>query len=225
VIYLKNNSGQSKDYLGKTINSGEYRLIPESERVKWANNSTILIDIANSDLIVARMNDSNSDITDVNEAINFLKSDMSPSIHSKNFPFADKVLEDGRKVFRRKHGEFGIAPAEDSVTIQHTVLYAQAKINKVELTNCKSGDQVNLKVYDNAQGHIQIAMGVPPESVTPNLLLNQFGFDVEVCDGLYVDESNYDADLIAGMIVELTYKNNDIVDRRVGMNITLHELV
>lgn len=131
-------------------------------------------------------------------------------------PFAAKTLPNGKKLFRRKHGVSETIPAGETGTISLVVPYSLAKINKMEITNCKSGDTVDLKVYDNSSGTI---------SGVPNYMLNQFGFAVRMPDNFYVDESNYDADLILGMKVEITYTNNGEEAREVGMNVTLHQLV
>jgi len=62
-------------------------------------------------------------------------------------------------------------------------------------------------------------------STIPNYMLNQFGFNVEMPDGFYKDESSYDADLIQNMKIELTYFNNGENEKHIGVNFTLHEIV
>lgn len=130
-------------------------------------------------------------------------------------PFSQKSTGEG-KLFRRKHGAYATVNANSSGVIYIVVPYTRCMINKVEITNCNHGDQVDFKVYDTETGTI---------STVPNLMLNQFGFNVEMCEGIYIDESNYNASLIQGMKVEVTYKNNSGSSRRVGVNFTLHEVV
>lgn len=131
-------------------------------------------------------------------------------------PFASKVLPDGKKLFRRKHGVSETVNANSTGTIELVVPYSLAKINKIEIVNCSVGDLASLKVYDTPQGTL---------SGVPDLMLNQFGFDVYLPDGMYSDESNYDADLIQYMKIELTYTNNGESAKEIGMNVTLHQLV
>lgn len=131
-------------------------------------------------------------------------------------PFAAKVLSDGKKLFRRKHGFGKVISANSTDTLTLSVPYAQAKITKAEIMNSLCGDTVDLTIHDDASGTY---------TTVPNYQINQFGFDVELCDGMYVDESKYDADLYVGMVIKITYTNNSNSDRRVGVNITLHELV
>lgn len=138
-------------------------------------------------------------------------------------PFASKSA--GGKLFRRKHGVGMITcPAGQDTPIEFVVPYPIAKINEVEIVGCAEGDKVDLEVYDSATGIVQQSMGVPPESVDPDLMLNQFGFDVVMKDGFYSDFSNYDAQLYQGMKIELHYKNQGSVERKIGVNFTLHEV-
>jgi len=153
------------------------------------------------------LNHDSSDIIEEDEVLN---------VKSISNAFADKVTSDGKKLYRRKHGVLGTISANSSGTLQLIVPYTEAKINKIELANCKFGDTVDLKIYDTPTGAV---------STIPNYMLNQFGFDVIVPDGFYVDESNYDADLIQDMKVEITYKTNSDSDLQIGMNVTLHEMI
>lgn len=146
-------------------------------------------------------------------------------------PFASKVLATGQKLFRRKHG---IPPktcpakpvdADYSITLlEIEVPYAICKINKIEIVGANTNDLIDFVVTDNALGSIQLSLGVPSGSEVPYAPLNQFGFDVNTCKDFYVDESNYDAELIQGMKVQIYYKNRTDSDTEVSANITLHEM-
>jgi hypothetical protein len=140
-------------------------------------------------------------------------------------PFATKFLKTGEMLFRRKHGKKVTIPANDKKVVTFEVPYTKCKINKLEVIDANKRDRVDLKVRDSVMGIAQLGMGVPPAAVEANKLLNQFGFDVVVCDLLYSDKSDYDADLYQGMIVEITYYNDTPDDKEVGFNIIFHELV
>lgn len=144
--------------------------------------------------------------------VTVVKQKQIPAFASKTIP------ETGQKLFRRKHGLgwTSVAP-NSSETITLVVPYTLAKIDEAELMGCGEGDCVDLKVHDNDAGTI---------STVPDKMLNQFGFDVCMPNGSYKDHSQYDADLILGMKVKLTYKNNSSTEtRNIGVNITLHEVV
>lgn len=131
-------------------------------------------------------------------------------------PFASKTLATGQKLFRRKHGIKQTIPANSTENLELVVPYSFCKVNKVEIINSTAGDTVNFKVYDNSVGSI---------STVPNLMLNQFGFDVVLPSNFYVDKSNYDADLINGMKISVEYTNTKSEDVEIGINIILHEMI
>ena len=135
-------------------------------------------------------------------------------------PFATKVLKDGSKLFRRKHGQKATIPANSSQDVIFTVPYAQAKINKLEIIDANPLDRVDLKVKSPVDAPTAAAYGFPAD-----YLLNQFGFDVVVSDLLYSDKSDYDADVYAGFQIIVTYKNDTNADKEVGLNLIYHEVV
>lgn len=128
--------------------------------------------------------------------------------------FARKTFR-GQKLFRRKHGFNGLIPANSTGSVLLVVPYAACKINQVEFVNAKEGDTVDLKVLDTATGTL---------STIPNFMLNQFGFSTELPDGFYTDKSEYDADLIGGMQIEILYTNNSDTPHTIRGNITYHEV-
>jgi hypothetical protein len=132
-------------------------------------------------------------------------------------PFAGKMVED-HKLFRRKHGTSISSPAGQTANLDVVIPYTRCKVNKAELIGCSMNDSVNLKVLDNAQGSIS-GTGIP------NVLLNQFGFNVRMPDGYYTDKSEYDADLYQGMIVRIEYTNNSANTVTISVNVTLHQMV
>lgn len=213
VIKVYNDSDIDVNYGGKTITPDSSYTIPTLDvLVKFRRDELFIADITNNNIII---NNGEEDLTDVTKALEWLFADNPTDIQTKSYPFDEKITREGYKIFRRKHGVSKSIASGAADTIEIIVPYNLAKINKIELINCNNGDLVNFKVYDNAAGTI---------STVPNYMLNQFGFDVVVPDGFYVDESNYDADVIQGMKIEITYRNNTGSDKIVGMNVTLHEL-
>lgn len=131
-------------------------------------------------------------------------------------PFATKVLKDGSKLYRRKHGQKITIPAGESRDVIFVNPYSNAKINKLEVIDGNALDRIDLMVLDTPSGTI---------STVPNYLLNQFGFDVVVSELLYSDKSDYDADLIKDMQVKIVYKNDSDIEKTVGFNLIYHEVV
>ena len=130
--------------------------------------------------------------------------------------FADKTIDEG-KIFRRKHSSGWVTiNANTSAELIITVPYSHAKIDKAEIIGCREGDNADLCVHDTDTGLI---------STIPEYLLNQFGFGVAMPNGMYIDESKYEADLFLGMKIKVTYYNNSTESRLVAVNFTLHEVV
>lgn len=139
-------------------------------------------------------------------------------------PFADKRLPDGKKLFKREHGVTGQVQ-NVPVTISFSIPYNACKITRIEIIGGVVGDTVNFKVYDTPDGLIQQSMGVPAGEVDPHLLLNQFGFNVNVAKDYHMKDSEYDADLIKNMVLEVEYDAKDeLLPRTIGINFILHEV-
>lgn len=137
-------------------------------------------------------------------------------------PFASKIL-DGKKLFKRIHGVSIVANPGNNV-IEFVVPYNQAKINCLEIIGGDIGDYCDFEVYDTPTGLIQQSMGVPAGLVNSNLMLNQFGFNVYVRKDFYEQKSEYDADLIKDMKLEVHFFNAGQVAKTVAVNFLLNEL-
>lgn len=135
-------------------------------------------------------------------------------------PFATKVLKDGSKLFRRKHGIKDTILANSEKEIIFTVPYTKAKINKLEIIDANERDRVDLIVKSPVDPAVAALYGMPA-----NYALNQFGFNVVVSSLLYSDKSDYDADVYMGMQIVVIYKNDTASDKEVGFNLIYHEVV
>lgn len=220
---IKNLSSENKTYAGMMIAAGESYTIAQDELKAFQISQKLMEDF----LKEAPEASIASEVTPSQEmigadAIKFLLSNVvTVEELPQNYPFAKKELADGKKLFRRKHGIRKECPGETETFIDMVVPYVQCKIDEVEIINCSGNDDVDLKVLDTAENAYSQA---PVESVGPNYLLNQFGFDVCVSDLYYSDSSNYDADLFQGMIVRAVFKNRDTESKNIGINFVLHEV-
>ena len=222
ICKLKNVSGDTQDII-KWWNIDEEYLIPDiTRRTQYANSPVVLTAVANSILVV---NDGENDITDINSAIDYLKGVTSSNVNIDYNPaFKSKVLSNGLKLYRRKHGFSIVVPASSSKEETLTIPYTQAKINEVEFVNCNSGDSADFKVYDSVTGIYQQTLGASAETIDADLMLNQFGFGVKLPDGIYKDISSYDADVIGGMRIKITYTNSTAGAITIYGNIVYHEI-
>jgi len=127
-------------------------------------------------------------------------------------PFASKVLPNGQKIFKRVHGVKHVLSSATDV-IRFTVPYTQCKITGIEILGANFGDTANFNVYDTSSGTL---------STIPNFKLNQFGFDVNIKPSHHVENSEYDADLIQGLVLEVEITG--ITGQEVLINFILHEV-
>lgn len=72
TIYIQNKFGVVKDLAGKTFQIDEYRDVT-SVAARFANNDEVLTGIGAGDVIVARTDDGNNDITSIAQAMNYLR--------------------------------------------------------------------------------------------------------------------------------------------------------
>lgn len=129
-------------------------------------------------------------------------------------PFADKILPDGRRLYARVHGvSASVSGAPDN--IDFVIPYNTCKLTGIEILNGLIGDTVNLKVLDTPTGTI---------SGVPNMVLNQFGYDVNVAKDFYSRESKYDADLIKDMKIRIEYDSIATLPANVYVNFIIHEV-
>lgn len=80
IKWIKNNSGITKTWLGQQINNQAYYQIQSIEEIAWANDSELLTDIANGNAIVAKDDSGSNNITNVNDAINYLKDNLPKEV-------------------------------------------------------------------------------------------------------------------------------------------------
>lgn len=155
----------------------------------------------------------------------YLPKDKNGNIYLPFSGFANKAVEDG-KLFRRKHGFKAAAEIAHGAegTVQLVVPYDKCKINEFEIINCLEGLTVDFKVHDTPTGTISQTLEATGFTAVPNLMLNQFGFDVELPNGFYRDKSDYDADVIKDMRIDLIFKNNTGQAITPKGNIVYHEL-
>lgn len=140
---------------------------------------------------------------------------LTPIAVENTSPFADKILPNGSKLFKRVHG-VSQQVSNSLVNIDFSIPYANCKITGMEIISAVAGDVCNFKILDTPSGTI---------SGVANAQLNQFGFNVNIASIFYKHESNYDADLIQDLKIRIEYLPKDTSSTRdVFINLILHEV-
>lgn len=101
-------------------------------------------------------------------------------------------------------------------TITYVATYPWAKMIGIEVINCTALDTADLLVYDTPQGTY---------SGTPNALLNQFSFAMNLPQGFYERMAQFDADVYAGMVIEINYVSVATEPNTVGINFLLNQVI
>lgn len=129
--------------------------------------------------------------------------------------FSSNYTTDG-KLFRRKHGySFNVA-ANEQKSFEIQVPYANCKVDKVEIIGCSLGDSASFKILDDDSGTY---------TTIPKKQINQYAFDVKLSDKYYQDHSKYEANLTAGLYIQIEYKENAGTAKDIHINVNYHEVV
>ncbi len=102
-----------------------------------------------------------------------------------------------------------------ATVLTYTATYPWAKMLGIEITNGQLGDYADLKVYDTAAGTY---------SGVPNLLLNQFAYTMNVGPNIYSRMAQFDVDIRAGMVIEVTYNSVTLLSKQIGINLLMNEV-
>lgn len=212
--YIYNITVEDKTYQGREIPAGEFFQISDNLLPEYSSDDQLIADLA-SGIVKMSSNGSSALSGSGSVHVDFLKNMTPPNIAASNYPFASKILPNGRKIFTRIHGVVAsVQNAPDN--IDFVVPYPECKITGIEIVGGKLGDKANFKVLDTDAGTIT---GVP------NYLLNQFGFNVNVAPDSYEYISKYDADLIQNLRLRVEYDATDeLLPRNVYINFILHEI-
>jgi hypothetical protein len=207
---VRNDTGLTKTWAGQQLTNGQEYDIEANELNKWRTNDVVIQDISSLDLAVG---DGATYQATSAAAISFFLGHVVDAQVQNQPAFADKTASNGMKLYRRVHGVKATLSGDTFVSL--VIPYDYCKINALEVLWAPAGLTVDLKVYDTPTGTI---------SGTNNLLLNQFGFGAGVAKDLYSDESQYDADLIKDMKVEVKLINPSSHTDEVCVNFILHEM-
>lgn len=91
--WIKNNSGSTSTYNGQDIADDSYYQIKPEQEKSWSNNSTLLADIGSGDAVVAKDDSGDNDITDVAEAITYLRSALPDGVDIAGVEVRDNRLQ------------------------------------------------------------------------------------------------------------------------------------
>lgn len=212
--WIHNISGVSKTYQGYEILDTAYLQIPSNLENEFNQDIALISDLAASNVRMSA--DGVSDYSSNGSSnIDFLKGLVNTTSITSLPPFGAKqaVINGVLKKFYARNTGIQSAVTTGSNVINYTMSYAWVKIIGIECIGCEALDTCELKVYDNASGTY---------SGVPNALLNQFGYTLNMAANFYSRTSPFDADLYAGMVLQITYVS--LSNKTIGFNMIMNEV-
>jgi len=213
-IYIKNTDSITRTWHGKQLNVNEYHLIQPTSEVSWANNEQLLIDIANGKATVAKDDSGSKDITNINEAINYLKNNLPTQVKTiaVNEP-------DGKRA--RLVGVIpGTTIATANTTTSHDYLIPQLQyegqnVNSIFdgiqyfVKDSEMGDKMTFQVVDkDGFGVLAGWYDQATFDAMGNLyVVEEFGKDWNIAPNHLENIVLYKARLISGLYLRVNYTN------------------
>lgn len=180
--YIKNDDTVNHTWSGQIVTPGQYYAIQGTEEIAWMNNAQLLSDIGSGLAIVAKDDTGNSDITDVNEAINYLK----------NLRTEIEIDTEGRQIQRSAYGKKGWT------YIAHPIEFTTSKLGAIYTKDWKGVDRGDcvFKFYDSSG--TELVAGTQAE------------LDANCVETRVTIKPAYDYEVISGKIEQHTSPSQDI---------------
>jgi len=149
AIYAKNADTIAHTWAGMQIQPATYYPLESSEETRWANDSQVLADIGSGLIIIARDASGNNDITDVSEAINYLKG--NGPVSEDGLPIVAPTFEDTQGLTTVWKGYLRTATA-GALNIFDEVVTSQIRVRggwyEILDSNANIGDYLEFSIID-----------------------------------------------------------------------------
>jgi hypothetical protein len=217
MVWIKNNSGSTKTWAGQQIVDQAYYEIQPTELIIWANDSTLLVDIANSDAIVAKDDSGTADFSIIADAINYLKKN-NPIVIDKNTPVRSYALAEASMLRARLVGIINQSITKTVISdvdwlIPHTTyngVNKQGYMDGIEYyaKDAEMGDTITFQVVD--KDGVGIVLGWYDQATFDAMgnlfVVDEFGKDWGIVpnqDAIRL----YKAKLIPGLYIRIKYNS------------------
>lgn len=206
---VKNNKITSDVWAGMTIEPSAIYDLQTNEIATWQSNDKVISDLSSGDLTIG---DGVTYQTAGALAVNYLLGTGTKDVNVQLQPaFASKKVGT-KSLFIRATGQV-FAVTVGANNLDFVIPFNVMKFNGLQIVNGELGETISLKVYDTPAGLI---------SGVPNYMLNQFGFNVNLPNGIFDRVSQYDADIFKDMVIRIEL--NALTARNFLVNYSLHEV-
>lgn len=215
-VYIKNpHATNTINYQGQDIDPTEYYLIPSDKLIRWQTDSVLLADIGSATAIVARDNTGNEDISDVNDAIEYLKQLQPRKV--ENVAIADP---NGKRA-RLKGSHYATATANTTTSSDFLIpqlQYLGSNVNSIfngvqyYAKDATLGDSITFQIVDKDGSGV--GLGLYPQAyydaykdANGVLLVEEFGDDWYIAPNSCEDIILYRAAMLPGLYMRVIYNN------------------
>ena len=223
--WIKNASGGDKTWVGQLVPDTEYYEIQSVEEKQWANNSVLLTDIGSGDAIVAKDDSGTLDITDVNDAINYLKDLDAKTVNVGTQPDPAPFAKPDYRTKLDATPTWVTCPENASTPIDF-VLSSEKYVSGGEILfkDSKEGDYITAEVNDKD--------GVIPEAyrsatcenhpTVAEYVLKKWVFPVSGYSFYKLDTKPLNAKITPGLYLRVTYHaTSEAGTRKIAVNYDL----
>lgn len=206
--WVFNDSGGDKTWQGQLVADQAYYQIQSLERTAWANDSALITDIGSADAIISKSAAAADHITDVNLAVNYLKS--------INQTVTTYALSDSTGLNFRGKG------------IEGTITAGQTQNIDYKLTEDRDFDEIVIVLKDHVFGDKADLQFVDVDGVAypAGTVLATFFYDYFFA----ADQQNqgilkvdYTGNLLANFYLRIKYYSTGGTDVKVKANLFLHK--
>ena len=128
---------------------------------------------------------------------------------------------EGETAYKKVTGVKKLIDPGSTENIELAFPFPKGLVKGAKIINTHIGDSLNFKIKDTDTNTYSQA---PVESVGPNYILNQFGFNVYLTNESLEDTAEFAGVLYQGMVLTCEYTNNTSEAKTVYMNCDIYEL-
>ena len=231
--WIKNNSGADKTWCGQLVTDGSYYQLQSGEVGTWASNSTLLTDIATGDAIVAKDDSGMLNITDVNDAINYLKDNLPKDV--KLFESATMSgVKDPKGMRARLTGIINNTITAGSTTdldwacpqLQYQGLDKPSYFDGIQYyaKDAEIGDKASFQVVD--KDGVGVTLGWYDQATFDAMgnlyVVEEFGKDWYMMPNEKIDLMLYKAAIIPGLYIRMKYTSTGATNVKIVINLFRH---
>lgn len=136
-------------------------------------------------------------------------------IPTENYAIANNKTVDGKTMYIKVHGQKAVIPAGESYIFEFQIPYEEVYYFGAEIMQNIVG-VTNFDVF--------LPSGLDENGNFSGVVAEQYGFNVNIGELIYIRETPFGARLPQGIVVRSTYTNDTNEEKEIGVNFLMNEL-